>query len=208
LFSRRALETDEELIAHSPQPIARLGIRNTMPQPGLTRRRLVRDARAAGGVPGDDRGRARRKRVSELEPHERDAGDEGRRCPSCGKPVATGDRYCGECGAPLAGRESEDGGRRTEGALPSLASDSRPPTPDARPDEGRLWVFAAKPTAVIGGGVLLLLLAAALLWIGQRDKTGTIVMLAICLTPLALLTMAIGLARGLSRGVTRMGRSR
>jgi hypothetical protein len=73
--------------------------------------------------------------------------------------------------------------------------------PDASPSrknpnrENAAWIFGARPAAVIGGGLLLLLLAAALLAIGQRDDTGTIVMLSFCAAPLGLLVLLIGIAR-------------
>lgn len=66
-----------------------------------------------------------------------------------------------------------------------------------------LWLLGAKPAAVVGGGILLLLLAAVLLVAGQFEATGTIVMLSICLTPLALITLAIGVARAIG---AKMGR--
>ena len=65
-------------------------------------------------------------------------------------------------------------------------------------------MLGAAPTAVIGGGFLLLLLAAALLFIGQRDATGTIVMLSICVTPLALLVIVVGIVRAII-GVAHRG---
>jgi hypothetical protein len=54
------------------------------------------------------------------------------------------------------------------------------------------------------GGLLLLLLAAALLVAGQRDDTGTIVMLSICTAPLGLMVLVIGIARYIG-GVARRG---
>jgi hypothetical protein len=124
-----------------------------------------------------------------------DQETEDRRCPACGKPYAPGDRYCSECGRPLP---------TSRGVEPARLSDTRHPTPGtspsaSRPEDGRAWIFGAKPAAVVGGGFLLLLLAAALLWVGQRDDTGTIVMLSICVAPLALLTIVIGVARAVSR---------
>ena len=65
--------------------------------------------------------------------------------------------------------------------------------------ENAAWIFGARPAAVIGGGLLLLLLAAALLAIGQRDDTGTIVMLSFCAAPLGLLVLLIGIARYIAR---------
>jgi hypothetical protein len=51
--------------------------------------------------------------------------------------------------------------------------------------------------------LLLLLLAAALLAIGQRDDTGTIVMLSFCAAPLGLLVLLIGIARYIARATRR-----
>lgn len=114
-------------------------------------------------------------------------------CPSCGTAYTPGDRFCSECGTALPAPASGS-------AVPPTVTPLAAPAPaPAQPAEERnsLWLLAAKPSAVIGGGVLLLLLAALLLFAGQADRTGTIVMLAICLTPLALITLLIGLARGL-----------
>jgi di/tricarboxylate transporter len=69
--------------------------------------------------------------------------------------------------------------------------------------ESAAWIFGARPAAVIGGGLLLLLLAAALLTIGQRDDTGTIVMLSFCAAPLGLLVLLIGIARYIARATRR-----
>jgi hypothetical protein len=82
----------------------------------------------------------------------------------------------------------------------SIAFDA---APSAATRDNSLWVLAARPTAVIGGGLLLALLAVALLFIGQRDETGTLVMLAICASPLALLIIVIGLIRALLRAAGR-----
>jgi hypothetical protein len=51
--------------------------------------------------------------------------------------------------------------------------------------------------------LLLLLLAAALLAIGQRDVTGTIVMLSFCAAPLGLLVLLIGIARYIASATRR-----
>jgi hypothetical protein len=69
--------------------------------------------------------------------------------------------------------------------------------------ENAAWIFGARPTAVTGGGLLLLLLAAALLAIGQRDDTGTIVMLSFCAAPLGLLVLLIGIARYIGSATRR-----
>jgi hypothetical protein len=65
-------------------------------------------------------------------------------------------------------------------------------------------VLGARPATVIVGGIALLLLAVLLLAIGQRDDTGTIVMLSICTAPLGVLTLVIGIARYFA-GATRRG---
>src|SRR5829696_1506380 len=78
------------------------------------------------------------------------------------------------------------------------------PTPKNADQENAAWIFGARPAAVIGGGLLLLLLAAALLAVGQRDDTGTIVMLSFCAAPLGLLVLLIGIARYIA-GATRRG---
>jgi hypothetical protein len=70
--------------------------------------------------------------------------------------------------------------------------------------ENAAWIIGARPTAVMVGGILLLVLAAALLIIGQRDETGTIVMLSICTAPLGLMVLVIGIARYIA-GVARRG---
>ncbi len=125
--------------------------------------------------------------MSEQEPAGTERRDTISVCPACGTPHDAGDRYCAECGAALAAPASSVG----EGG-PGVAEEGSPP---AIVREGSLWVLGASPATVIGGGILLLLLAAALLFIGQRDDTGTIVMLSICLTPLALLVLVVGIAR-------------
>jgi hypothetical protein len=85
-----------------------------------------------------------------------------------------------------------------------------PLDPSQRPrdadQESAAWIFGARPATVIGGGFLLLLLAAALLAIGQRDDTGTIVMLSFCAAPLGLLVLLIGIARYIARAAGKGGR--
>jgi hypothetical protein len=118
------------------------------------------------------------------------------RCPTCGTPHRAEDRYCAQCGAALPLLEP-DAPPRTAIASPApeeTAGEATPTAPAER-EERPAWLFAARPATVIGGGALLLLLAGALLVIGQRDTTGTIVMLSFCLAPLALLTAAIGVVR-------------
>jgi hypothetical protein len=69
--------------------------------------------------------------------------------------------------------------------------------------ENAAWIFGARPAAVVGGGLLLLLLAVALLAIGQRDDTGTIVMLSFCAAPVGLLVLLIGIARYIASATRR-----
>ena len=83
-----------------------------------------------------------------------------------------------------------------------------PDAPRNRIKRHAAWIFGARPAAVIGGGLLLLLLAAALLAIGQRDDTGTIVMLSFCAAPLGLLVLLIGIARYIARAARRRGERR
>ena len=111
------------------------------------------------------------------------------RCPTCQTPYQAGDHFCAQCGTDLTAPSSP----AAPAGDPAIAADA--PSKQEQP----IWLFAAPPRAVIGGGVLLLLLAAALLAIGQLDHTGTIVMASICLAPLALLTVAIGIVRGVTR---------
>jgi hypothetical protein len=137
--------------------------------------------------------------VTEQEMDDRDLDDTTRRCPACGTRNGAGDRYCAQCGALLPPHATD--GELPPGATASVspATGESPPARNAdqsgEKPESAAWLLAARPAAVIGGGFVLLLLAAALLTIGQLESTGTIVMLSICLTPLALLTLLIGLAR-------------
>lgn len=112
-------------------------------------------------------------------------------CPACGHLYTAGDRFCAECGAVLP----------TEQA-PVAVSTTEPATDTE--SEGSFWVLGATPTTVIGGGILLLLLAALLLFVGQLDNTGTIVMLSICVAPIALLVLLIGIVRAVA-GAARRG---
>lgn len=120
---------------------------------------------------------------------ERDSAGVSRVCAVCGTRSRPGDRYCAECGALLP--------EASPGVIPALATEEPPPVPQ----EEKTWLFGSRPVAVIGGGVVLLLFAALLLAAGQFEPTGTIVMLSICLTPLALLTIAIGIGRLVAGGV-------
>lgn len=129
-------------------------------------------------------------------------------CPVCGTRGLAGDRFCAECGTPLprlpaAEEPSPEEALRTV-PLPSAADVSgTAANGGSREREDALWLFGARPTAVIGGGFLLLVLAVALLGIGQIEPTGTVVMLSICLAPLGLLTLVIGMARQLVRVMGR-----
>jgi len=153
--------------------------------------------------------------VTERETDERVRGEDDPRCPECGMRNRAGDRYCANCGtslspsarAPALALDQHVSWTAAPGVVaPSPAGEestpelSRTTSPDHRPSEreSAAWVLGARPAAVIGGGLLLLLLAVALLAIGQRDRTGTIVMLSICIAPLGLLTLAIGVARYLA----------
>jgi hypothetical protein len=119
---------------------------------------------------------------------DRDTAGVSRVCVVCGTRSRPGDRYCAECGALLPAASPV--------VMPALATEEPPPAPHGE----QTWLFGSRPVAVIGGGIVLLLLAAVLLAVGQLEPTGTIVMLSICLTPLALLTMAIGIGRLVAGG--------
>jgi len=133
--------------------------------------------------------------MSDEETGDRPSAATSRACPVCGAAATAADRFCAQCGAALP--------TATEGAADPFEPATDTPRPASTPAhqdgvaerEGNLWVLAARPAAVIGGGALLLLLAVALLIIGQLDDTGTLVMLSICIAPLALLVGAIGIAR-------------
>jgi hypothetical protein len=149
----------------------------------------------------------RRERVSERGRDDPEPGAELPICPACGARNLLGDRFCAECGTLLASPAPV----RNPGLVASSASAAAGVSPPATAppasestEEKPAWVLGARPPAVIGGGIALLVLAAALLAIGQIDDTGTIVMLSICLAPLGLLTLAIGIARQLA-GTARRG---
>ena len=125
--------------------------------------------------------------MSEQETHDRALQESALRCAVCGTPFDPGDRFCAQCGAALPA---------AEGPSPQ----SPPGVPQQ--EESPVWVLGARPIAVIVGGIALLVLAVLLLAIGQRDDTGTIVMLSICTAPLGLLTLVIGIARYVA-GATR-----
>ena len=118
--------------------------------------------------------------MNEQAPDQQAREERNLRCVACGTPHRAGDRFCARCGTALPA-----------GGQPPPASTSAAIPPEERP----AWVLGARPTAVIVGGIALLALAALLLAIGQRDDTGTIVMLSICTAPLGLLALLIGIAR-------------
>ena len=142
------------------------------------------------------------RRVSEREIDERQLGEETIVCTVCSTANLASDHYCAECGAPLpVSAPASDGETPAEPltvapGVSALDASQRPRNAD---QENAAWIFGARPAAVIGGGLLLLLLAAALLAIGQRDDTGTIVMLSFCAAPLGLLVLLIGIARYVAR---------
>jgi hypothetical protein len=127
-------------------------------------------------------------------------------CGVCGTPNLAGDHYCAECGAPLP-QQTPAADRETPDAPPTLPADESTLDASRHPrnadQENTAWILGARPAAVIGGGLLLLLLATALLAIGQRDDTGTIVMLSFCAAPLGLLVLLIGIARYIGRATRR-----
>jgi hypothetical protein len=134
--------------------------------------------------------------VSELEMDERQRGEETIVCTVCGTANLASDRYCAECGSPLPQRASPEDGETLAGPLQTgMPAPDASQAPGTTEKENAAWIFGARPATVVGGGLLLLLLAAALLAIGQRDDTGTIVMLSFCAAPLGLLVLLIGLAR-------------
>jgi hypothetical protein len=172
----------------------------------LTPRRLVGDALVAfsgtckRAMGRESRTSCKEREVSERGPEEREPGEEIRACPVCGASTTAADRFCAQCGALLPANQDlpeTDNPAPRPPAAPALA---------APPRESAPWIFGARPAAVIGGGLLLALLAVALLFIGQLDDTGTIVMLSICVAPLALLTIVIGIARGVGRKTGDGGR--
>jgi hypothetical protein len=154
------------------------------------------------------RGRSEERRVSEPEADDRQRGWETVVCSVCGTSSGAGDHYCAECGAPLpvqapaAAGETPAGSLTSPTAVSALSASQRPRNSD---QESAAWIFGARPAAVIGGGLLVLLLAAALLTIGQRDDTGTIVMLSFCAAPLGLLVLLIGIARYIARAAGKEG---
>jgi zinc ribbon protein len=136
------------------------------------------------------------RRVSEREMDERQHEEETVVCTVCGTVNLASDRYCAECGAPLPLQASPADGETSAAPLQTgMSTPDASRAPRTTEKENAAWIFGARPAAVVGGGLLLLLLAAALLAIGQRDETGTIVMLSFCAAPLGLLVLIIGIAR-------------
>ncbi len=151
--------------------------------------------------------------MSEREMDERQRDEETVACSVCGTSNLASDRYCAECGAPLPQHghvQASPADGETPVVSPSLRTGVS--APDASPGsknpdrENAAWIFGARPAAVIGGGVLLLLVAAALLAIGQRDDTGTIVMLSFCAAPIGLLVLLIGIARSIASATAKGGK--
>ena len=148
------------------------------------------------------------QRVSKREMDERQHGEETVVCTVCGTVNRASDHYCAECGAPLPRQASPADGGTPAASLSRQPGESTPDaslTPATTEKESAAWIFGARPAAVVGGGLLLLLLAAALLAIGQRDDTGTIVMLSFCAAPLGVLVLLIGVARYIARAAGKGG---
>jgi hypothetical protein len=137
--------------------------------------------------------------VSERDMDERQRREATIVCTVCGTANLAGDRYCAECGASLPQRASpEDGETPTAPLQTGISAPQASQAPGTTEKENAAWIFGARPATVVGGGLLLLLLAAALLAIGQRDDTGTIVMLSFCTAPLGLLVLLIGITRSIA----------
>jgi len=133
-------------------------------------------------------------------------GEETIVCTVCGTSHLAGDRFCAECGALLPQQASPEDGDTPAAPppiQPELSASDASQGPRTSERETAAWIFGARPATVIGGGLLLPLLAAALLAIGQRDDTGTIVMLSFCAAPLGLLVLLIGFARYIASAAKR-----
>jgi len=131
-------------------------------------------------------------------------------CPVCGHLYTAGDRFCAECGAALPPVTAQAPAPEQPGtpwdvspATPPLPLAATPAPEPVAESEGSFWVLGATPAAVMGGGILLLLLAVVLLFVGQLDNTGTIVMLSICVAPIALLVLLIGIVRAVAGAARR-----
>ena len=146
------------------------------------------------------------RRVSEREMDERQRGEETIVCTVCGTANLASDHYCAECVAPLPLQASPEDGDTPAAPLtlqPEMSAPDASRAPRTTEKENAAWIFGARPAAVVGGGLLLILLAAALLAIGQRDDTGTIVMLSFCAAPLGVLVLLIGIARYIASATRR-----
>ena len=151
----------------------------------------------------------RNGRVSERDMDGQQRGEETIVCTVCGTANLASDRYCAECGAPLPQPASPEDGDTSAAPLPRQPEMSAPDAsqaPGTTEKENAAWIFGARPATVVGGGLLLLLLAAALLAIGQRDDTGTIVMLSFCAAPLGMLVLLIGIARYIASAAAKGGK--
>ena len=132
------------------------------------------------------------------------AEEETRVCPVCGTANRSGDRFCADCGAPLPAIPDPVATESAAAPLtPHAGAEDAPRGARKTDQENAAWVLGARPMTVIAGGLLLLLLAVALLAIGQRDDTGTVVMLSICTAPLGLMVLVIGIARYITGAVRR-----
>ena len=146
------------------------------------------------------------RRVSEREMDEQQRGEVTIVCTVCGTANLASDHYCAECGAPLPLQTTPIDGETPAAPLPPQTETSAPDAsqaPRTTEKETAAWIFGARPATVVGGGLLLLLLAAALLAIGQRDDTGTIVMVSFCAAPLGLLVLLIGIVRYITSAAKR-----
>ena len=145
------------------------------------------------------------RRVSEREMDEQQRGEVTIVCTVCGTANLASDHYCAECGAPLPPQTTPVEGDTPAAPpiQPEMSASDASQAPRTSEKENAAWIFGARPATVVGGGLLLLLLAAALLAIGQRDDTGTIVMLSFCAAPLGLLVLLIGIARYIASATRR-----
>src|SRR5215207_7851834 len=127
--------------------------------------------------------------VSEPEMDDQQRGPETIVCSVCGTSNAAGDHYCAECGAPLPLQAPAADGETLAAPLTTptgVSAVDAPRRPKNADRENAAWIFGARPA------------------VGQRDDTGTIVMLSFCAAPLGLLVLLIGIARYIA-GATRRG---